>query len=282
MKLMLASLDTGPSRENIPDLMFDSKYILCSFWYLNKGIFSELEELIIQRNKTNDFILDSGAFSMFSQKNADLQQYVEDYIRFINYYSINNFIELDIDPVVGYEEVKTIRKYIEEKTNKQVIPVWHKQRGIQEYQKHIEEYPYVAIGGIVTKEIAKSEYKNFIPMTRQAKKHGTKIHGLGFTNKDCYKYGFYSVDSSSWTQGRRYGTAVKFDGKLIKAIPKPQGVRANYVTIDRNNYIEWCKFQRYVERFRKSCMKITNYKNTISKIKMHVNTIYKKLRRETQ
>ena len=247
MKLMLAGFDNGATKRSVPDLICLSKYILCSFWFLKKGMFNELEQLIIQRNNTDDFLLDSGAFSMFSQKNHDLNTYIDDYIHFINEYNIKRYIELDIDPVVGYEEVKNIRRYIEEKTNKKSIPVWHKNRGMDEWLKHITDYDYVAIGGLVTKEIAPSEYNSLKPMVKLATNHNTKVHGLGFTGQDCYKYGFYSVDSTSWASGRRFGQAVKFTNNKITNIKKPKDARANYITVDRNNLIEWCKFQRYCE-----------------------------------
>ena len=48
--------------------------------------------------------------------------------------------------------------------------VWHKSRGKDYWLKMIKEYDYVAIGGIVTKEIKPSEYKYFHWFIRQATK----------------------------------------------------------------------------------------------------------------
>ena len=258
MKLMLASLDTG-DYENVGDVSHLCKYLLSSFHYLKKHKSKDLYNLVERRNAEGNFILDSGAFTMFTKKNNDLDGYIEEYINFINKYDIKHYIELDIDVIVGYEEVKRIRKYIEGKTGKPSIPVWHKSRGIDEWRKLVDEYDYVAIGGLANKSIKPDEYKNMIPMIKYAKSKGCKVHGLGFTGQKCGDYGFYSVDSSSWSSGRRFGSAVKFVDGSLKSIKKPDGVRADYETIDRNNFIEWCKYQRYMEQksFNIECMQLT-------------------------
>ena len=86
---------------------------------------------------SEDFLLDSGAFTFMNQKSKKInfEQYIEQYIEFINKYDIKYFFELDVDVIFGHEKVKEIRKYIEQKTNKKTIPVWHKSRGIEEYIK---------------------------------------------------------------------------------------------------------------------------------------------------
>ena len=56
-------------------------------------------------------------------------------IEFINTYKIDKFFELDIDSVVGYEEVLKLRKKLEHLTEKQCIPVWHTSRGKEDFLK---------------------------------------------------------------------------------------------------------------------------------------------------
>lgn len=109
-------------------------------------------------------MLDSGAFSYINSKNTNnvnWDEYIESYAEFINNHNIKLFMELDIDSVVGIKEVERLRNKLERLTNKQCIPVWHKSRGKDYWLKMIKEYDYVAIGGIVTKEIKPSEYKYF-------------------------------------------------------------------------------------------------------------------------
>jgi hypothetical protein len=111
------------------------------------------------------------------------------------------------------------------------------------------EYKYVAIGGIVTREIKQHEHGIFTNLINIAKEHGTKVHGLGYTNlKGLEKYKFDSVDSTSWLYGNRSGEVFKFNGKTIVSITKPPGTRLNARDVAINNFTEWVKFQKYAEK----------------------------------
>ena len=99
-------------------------FVLGSYFYLRK---SNTEYLNYVKNYAFDFILDSGAFSMLNTNKSldnfikDLDKYVNDYIEFINKNDIKHYIELDIDSLIGYEEVKKIRAKLEKETNKNVF-----------------------------------------------------------------------------------------------------------------------------------------------------------------
>lgn len=220
-------------------------YILESYYYAD-----ETTEKLLPF--FGDFLLDSGAFTFMSNTagNVDWVKYMDGYIDFINRNKVDKFFELDVDSVVGYGKVKEMRKYIEQGTGKKVIPVWHKSRGKKEFEKMCEEYDYVAIGGIVSREIKPDEYKYFPWFINTAHKHRAKIHGLGFTSlSGIKKYHFDSVDSTAWTTGNRFGYIYKFNGKDIIKIDPPHGYKlGNTRIVALNNYIEWIKFQRYAER----------------------------------
>lgn len=219
--------------------------ILESFAYINND--DILIPLIPYFKK---FMLDSGAFS-FMQGNGGKQnfdEYLERYITFINQNKVDLFFELDIDSVVGYEKVKEYRRRLEKGTGKQCIPVWHKSRGKDEFLKMCDEYSYVAIGGIVSKEITSKEYKYFPWFINEAHRRNAKIHGLGFTNiASLPKYHFDSVDSSSWTTGNRFGAIYKFDGEKLVKIDRPPNTRVKHKETAVNNFIEWVKFAKYAE-----------------------------------
>ena len=112
----------------------------------------------------------------------------------------------------------------------------------------VDEYDYVAIGGIVTKEIKQSEHKIFYSLLEIAKKNNCKVHGLGYTNlKGIEKYHFYSVDSTSWLSGNRFGAVYWFDGKTMKKQNKKIGQRVKTNMTAINNFNEWVKFSKYAE-----------------------------------
>lgn len=225
--------------------IFRDTSILQSFYYCD----SFTEETIIPNCK--NFLLDSGAFTFMSssKKAVEWDDYLQKYIAFINRNNVDRFFELDIDSVVGYEKVKQMRRILEEKTGKPCIPVWHKSRGKTEFVELCKQYDYVALGGIVSKEIKPQEYKYFPYFINTAHEHGAMIHGLGFTNlQGLTKYHFDSVDSTTWTSGNRFGQVYSFDGKSMIQHKRPEGVRiASHEDIALYNFNEWVKFQKYAE-----------------------------------
>lgn len=221
------------------------KYVLESFYYIQEW------QIPIIKN-ADLFLLDSGAFTFMNnakKTNINWKEYIDSYIDFINKHDIKYFFELDIDVVVGYENVKKITGYIEQKTNKKCIPVWHKSRGLQEWKRLTEEYEYVAIGGIVTKEIRQCDYKFFTPLLDIANKNKCKVHGLGFTSlKMLEKYKFYSVDSTSWKSGGRFGQIYLFNGKSLVQKSFNNKRIIDYRQADKFNLKEWVKYQKYADK----------------------------------
>lgn len=243
MKLFLAGLTSFLGRPLTAELV-EGVYVLESFYYANQKTEQYLPLF-------KDFLLDSGAFTFFSsgKKDVDWDEYVKRYAEFIVKNDIKHFFELDIDKLVGYQKVLDLRKKLEQMTLKKCIPVWHKSRGKEEFLRMCDEYKYVAVGGIVSKEITREQYPLFTWLINEAHKRGCKIHGLGFTNLEgITKYHFDTVDSTSWTTGNRFGAIYRFDGKTMEKFGKKRGERlSDYYKALKNNYIEWVKFQKYAD-----------------------------------
>lgn len=218
-------------------------YMLESFFYIKPWQIQIMPML-------KGFLLDSGAFSFLNGgKSPNYDDYLDRYIEFVRRYNVDRFFELDLDSIVGYAAVLEMRKKLEAKTGKKCIPVWHKSRGYNEFIRMCDNYSYVAIGGIVTKEIQKEQYSVLPKLITEAHKRGCMIHGLGFTSlshlQDCH---FDSVDSTSWLSGSRYGHVYSFNGQTLTSKTPPKGKRTvHYTHIDEHNLAEWLKYQRYAE-----------------------------------
>lgn len=222
-----------------------------SFYYCN----SETEKLLPY---LKDFMLDSGAYTFCGTKKFDenkFEEYLERYASFINRNKIEKFFELDVDSITGYEKVLEYRKKLEKLTNKQPIPVWHINRGKEEFLRHCDEYPYVALGGYVaaikTNDPRNRAYiKSYPWFIKEAHKRGKKIHGLGFTMLSLLpKYHFDSVDSTAWFSGNKFGYLSHFTGTTIRAINRPTNCKiANARMAIVHNYKEWIYYQQYAER----------------------------------
>ncbi len=216
----------------------ESKYILTSFYYVKKKLpFTPKMHLV-----------DSGAFTMFSsKKKIDLDEYVSQYINYINENDIKYFFELDLDTLIGYDKVLEIRKRIEKETGKQCIPVWHISRGKEEFIKMCKEYKYAGIGGIVSKENIVNYKHLYQQLNKLANSYGCKLHGLGYTGKDVATSGFYSVDSTSWLSGSRFAQIHYFTLNKMEMIrPKNKRLKKGR-ELNKHNLKEWIKFQKYLD-----------------------------------
>lgn len=201
----------------------------------------------------NNFLLDSGAFTFMSQvkdREVNWDQYIEEYAAFINKLDIDLFFELDIDVLVGIKEVERLRAKLEKLTGKKSIPVWHVSRGHDYWLNMIKEYDYVAIGGIVTKEIKPKHYPIFKQLIKEAHAESCKVHALGFTNlKGLTKYKFDSVDSTAWLSGNKFGAIYEFNGETMVKHKKKQNQKIKSHKTAANNFAEWVKFCEYADKY---------------------------------
>lgn len=214
--------------------------ILLSFMYPD-------DEIIRLIPYFKNFLLDSGAFTfMQGKRHQDFGAYTDAYIDFVKKNNIKRFFEMDIDSVIGYDKVKELRKRIEREVGRQPIPVWHVNRGKEEFLRMCDEYKYVAIGGIVGSP--PTMWRFFPWFIREAHKRGAKIHGLGFTALSAlHKYHFDSVDSSSWTSGNKFGMLYHFQNGKMSKINKPPGKRVRPIETAIHNFGEWVKFAQWAE-----------------------------------
>lgn len=243
LKIYNAAPNTGTIAKN--EILKDKIYVLESFFYLKDWMYPYI------LNHWN-FMLDSGAYTFLENakkgNNIDWDSYILKYADIINKLNIEHFLELDIDNVVGLKEVERLRDKLEQATNKKCIPVWHKKRGLDYYKKMCKDYPYIAIGGIVSGEISSKDYPVFTNLLNIAKENKTKVHGLGFTNLiGLTKYKFYSVDSTAWIYGNRAGFLYKFNGRTLDKYHIPKGNRLKSKDAAIHNFTEWIKFQKYAE-----------------------------------
>lgn len=241
MKIFLAGTDL---LRPYPDELKKSKYQLASFYNIQDWMMPFL-------NHCSEWLLDSGAFSfMNGAKSVDFDSYLNRYIEFINKYNVKLFFELDLDAVVGYKKTLEYRDQLEAHTGKKCIPVWHKSRGIKDYLSMCDKYDYVAVGGIVSKEIKPYQYAAFPSMIAEAHKRGAKVHGLGFTSTSYFdSVRFDTVDSTTWNVGGKFGNICVFDPKnYMKQRIQKKGKRCiKQSELMLHNWNEWIKFQKYAE-----------------------------------
>ena len=205
MKVFLSGLEASGEFAEINSKIPKYKYILCSFYYLKQDVF----ETILKKSEL--MIIDSGAHSFQKGKKIDWVEYTKKYAQWIEENDndkIVGYFEMDVDNVIEYKRVLELRKILESVSNK-IIPVWHKNRGIEDFKDMCKQYEgrVIAISGFKNEDIKDEQYMMFL---KYAKKYNCKVHCLGMTRKkilDTVPFDF--VDSSSWKQASIYGRIGK-------------------------------------------------------------------------
>lgn len=234
--------------EKCPDEHLD--YGLVSYFYIRND--EHLENILKKINKK--LFIDSGAHSFQHGTKVDFDKYTEEYAEFIkrwtNHPKIEGFFEMDVDNVLGYEKVKQLRSVLENASDK-IIPVWHNNRGVDEFVKMCEENSgkRISITGFANNDIKDSQYNFFI---NEAHKHNCKIHILGLTRFELIQslnLGKYdSVDSSSWKQtGIFGGINLPTKDKKIYRLKSLEGSTAHYKLFIASNFITARKMQLLYE-----------------------------------
>jgi len=242
LKLHLAGLESSF------DLVkqFKPKYQLGSFLAYSKSKESQFDEI---KDTCEHYILDSGAHTLQQGKGVkDFDAYLDRYIEFVKSHNwINQYVELDIDNIVGTGKVELWRDKLEAEIGRAPIVVWHKERGESKWYELIESYKYVGIPCL--KIDATEQYWNRFLLT--AHDAGCKVHGFGMSdNSKLPRYDFDTCDSSSWVGGSRFGVRYRFKGSIIEIYREDgylEGGKPYVKEMDKTNMQEWIKFQNYIE-----------------------------------
>lgn len=249
MKIFLSGGDNGSGKKAIENLLskgIKMKYNLMSYFYVRKANFDIADKI---RDNSELILIDSGAHSFQFGAKVDFLEYTKEYAEFIRKFDRPNvvgYFEMDIENIIGYEKVLELRKILEAVSDK-IIPVWHPDRGIEDYEEMCKKYAgkVVAIGGFRGTDIKDEQ---FIMFLKVARKYGCKVHCLGMTRKKVLdKVPFDFCDSSSWLQMAIRGKVG--DRKVSRAFSK-----SNYITVVEESYKHAMKMQEhYYHRWQKVC-----------------------------
>lgn len=186
---------------------------LMSFHY---GRDTDLQAIVDAYGGPVEVFADSGAFSAATLgatiKIADYAAWLKDWQGLIT-----TAATLDVigDPEATHRNTLTL-----EGMGLRVLPVFHTGSPWDRLEKLCATYPYVALGGMVPYVRQYSEVMRWLVRCfRIGAEHGTVFHGFGQTNVTAMaSLPFYSVDSSGWSMGARFGDLRLWDAKRCRII----------------------------------------------------------------
>lgn len=174
--------------------------------------------------------IDSGAFTYMADPKYQAytveqwENQIKEYLTWAEKHknSIFAMAELDLQLMLGLDVINDWRKrYFEPFMLRTGIPVCfvYHDEGLDVWEKMCQRYPYVGFSSITGDGSATlPEYKR---MLSYAEKYNSLVHGFGMTRTSLLpELPYYTVDSTSWKSGFRYGQLAIWNGKKVQMFKK--------------------------------------------------------------
>ena len=230
---------SGVEYESYLDILYDLgiRNFLMSYEYLKgKGVHQ------LKKYPDMHLFIDSGAYTYNQDpKYAEYtieqwEKQIEEYLAWAEKHKNQIFAiaDLDIQYLVGYEKVVEWRKkYFEPfmlRTGLPVCFIYHEE-GLDIWEYMCKRYPYVGISLNIDREVDETELRNKFKI---AEKHNALVQGMASTRTGMLtQYPFYTVDSTTWNVGLKYGEISVWTGNKMSRIKKADFKEKAFPYIDR-------------------------------------------------
>jgi len=201
--------------------------VLVSYWYWKN---TDIREVLQRRFGADPppVFADSGAFSAKNFKaTIDPGEYADWLHKYRDLFTVYANLDVKGDLAAGLRN----QDYLE-KRGLQPLPVFHAGEPLEALEEMAVHYPYLAIGGV-----AREFGKNWSPplirwFTRcfSATQGRSAVHGFGITHFGVMRmFPWYSLDSSTWRSGARFGAYAIFDDQIER----------DFITFDVQKQKRW-------------------------------------------
>lgn len=230
---------SGVEYESYLDILYDLgiRNFLMSYEYLKgKGVHQ------LKKYPDMHLFIDSGAYTYnqdpkYNEYTVEQwEKQIEEYLAWAEKHKNQIFAiaDLDIQYLVGYEKVVEWRKkYFEPfmlRTGLPVCFIYHEE-GLDVWEYMCKRYPYVGISLNIDREVDETELRNKFKI---AEKHNALVQGMASTRTGMLtQYPFYTVDSTTWNVGLKYGEISVWTGNKMSRIKKADFKEKAFPYIDR-------------------------------------------------
>jgi len=200
----------------------ETPHILESYHYIGKD---RIAQQI--RATGRKIFLDSGAFSA---KHAGAEIDINQYCHFIKKYEDIFLIDDGIPVIAGLDVIGDAEQTyhnlkVMESQGIQALPTYHIHEDEKVLEWYVANYEYICIGGVAA--ISSTQAITWMDrlweryLTDGAGRPKVKVHGFATTSIPIMeRYGWWSVDSSTWVQAASFGGVWTPDGESIKISSK--------------------------------------------------------------
>jgi len=183
--------------------------VLLSFWYYRT---TDVAAFAAKFPRPPMVFADSGAYSA-AQDGATID--VHDYADWLDTWRQHFTVMANLDVIHNAEASAANQAVLEDRYDLPVLPVFHTGTPMEVLEGLLDRHAYIALGGQVglTDRLRPWTVECF----QRARRTGTVFHGFGQTQTWMLaNLPWYSVDSSSWGKGHRYGQIGLWDGRRFQ------------------------------------------------------------------
>lgn len=182
---------------------------LLSYFFYKRVDLNEMVPGLILNGRRPEVFGDSGAFSAHTQ-GAPID--IDDYINWIRRHERVLTVYANLDVIGDHSASARNLEYMEQ-AGLRPLPVFHLGQPWQELHALAERYDYICIGGRVMSNNNRGLMAHLTRAFQIAGEHGgLRYHGFAMTSHEIVRaFPWYSVDSSSWVSGAKYGSVLVWD-----------------------------------------------------------------------
>lgn len=199
MKLYLAATESYP-----PEFMHE-----CGVSRVLVSYAAGRDALVNRMEAFDDVFVDSGAFTA-KQQGRPIQ--LSDYIAVLDDLAPDTYAALD---VIGDAEATRANVDAMRDAGLDPVPVFHCRSDWSYLQQYLDEgCTYIALGDVATGEIRRGELEVWFDACFRLMRDywPVRVHGFGVTRQWALeRYPFYSVDSTTWLVGGKWGNWLTRD-----------------------------------------------------------------------
>lgn len=216
---------------------------LVSYWAIMSSASPNIKAIEEATAFHGALFLDSGGFSAFT-KGVEID--IDHYISFIKRYNKIFGTVANLDVIGDHEASMKNQRYMESQ-GVNPIPVFHYGTDMFVLKDMAQEYPYIALGGLVPHARYKDRLRAHLDRCFSIIGPGVKTHLFGITSRWVLeRYPAFSADSTSHNVGGRQGTvSCLFNNKKMN----PKTDIKSFGMMDKDD-----TDKRYKERIRFMCL----------------------------
>ncbi len=182
---------------------------LMSFHYFRKQNMEKVMRESFGEPPYPPLFADSGAYSAWSLgQPIKVEEYADWLDQWGHLFNVVSNLDVKGDVAAGLRN----QAYLERRGHR-VCPVFHGGEPWSVLEDFCQHYPYILLGGLAGASVTNGDKRVLAWLTRCFQIAGKRsvFHGFGMTNWQNLKlFPWYSVDSSSWGQGFRFGAVPLF------------------------------------------------------------------------